>query len=55
MENNRTGGTMLTANGFLQDLLDKYDLPRRPLNINEYAVEQEQSPAGSSWYVSRQA
>ncbi|KAH9821489.1 glycoside hydrolase superfamily [Melampsora americana] len=31
----------------------KYDLPDRPLNINEYAIFNEQVPAGSAWWIAQ--
>lgn len=47
------GGDMLTANGALQTLLTTYKLPRKPLNIDEYATYPEECPAGSAWWISQ--
>ncbi|KAL2132891.1 hypothetical protein VTI74DRAFT_3169 [Chaetomium olivicolor] len=32
---------------------NRYGLPERPKNINEYAAPDEQSPAYAAWYISR--
>lgn len=42
-------GNMLQSNHELELLLEEYHLPRRPLNIDEYSVFDEQVPAGSAW------
>jgi len=47
------GGDLLSHNGQLQILLDTYDVPRKPINIDEYAVYSEQCPAGSAWFISQ--
>jgi hypothetical protein len=47
------GGDLLSARGGLQDLLNTYGLPEKPININEYAVFDEQVPAGSAWWISQ--
>ncbi|KAH7018741.1 glycoside hydrolase superfamily [Macrophomina phaseolina] len=47
------GGDMLETNGNLQRLLDAHSLPRKPLNINEYAVFNEEVPAGAAWFISQ--
>lgn len=40
-----------TSRDRLWELLDKYDLPRRPININEYGLDSEQTPVFSAWYI----
>ncbi|KXH34381.1 hypothetical protein CSIM01_00292 [Colletotrichum simmondsii] len=40
-----------TSRNLLWELLDKYDLPRKPININEYALDSEQTPVFSAWYI----
>ncbi|EKD13577.1 uncharacterized protein L3040_007220 [Drepanopeziza brunnea f. sp. 'multigermtubi'] len=47
------GGDMISANKALQSMLKTYDLPSKPLNIDEYATFDEQCPAGSSWWISQ--
>ena len=47
------GGDMLSSHANLLSLLKTYDLPTRPININEYAVYDEQVPAGSAWWISQ--
>jgi len=46
-------GDMLSAQAGLQVILAKYDLPSKPLNIDEYAIFTEQVPAGSAWWISQ--
>lgn len=47
------GGDLETHNGQLQLLLNTYDVPRKPINIDEYAIYAEQCPAGSAWFISQ--
>lgn len=49
----RRGGDMGTAHGGLLALLKAHGLPDRPINIDEYAVSNEQVPAGSAWWISQ--
>ncbi|GME47614.1 putative glycoside hydrolase family 39 protein [Neofusicoccum parvum] len=48
-----SSGNMLETNGNLQRLLNQYKLPRKPLNINEYAVFNEEVPAGAAWFIAQ--
>ena len=34
-------------------LLSKYSLPQKPIICNEYAIQSEQQPGGSTWWISR--
>lgn len=34
-------------------LRDRYGLPERPININEYAWPDEQNPANTAWYIAQ--
>lgn len=34
-------------------LLDKYGLPQRPIDANEYALPEEQNPANTAWYIAQ--
>lgn len=45
------GGDMLSSQGGLYSLLAKYNLPSRPININEYGLWSEQVPSGSAWWI----
>lgn len=47
------GGNMLESTAGLDELLAQYNLPSKPININEYAVYDEQVPAGSAWWISQ--
>ena len=47
------GGDLISANGGLVATLDKYGLPSKPININEYAVFSEQVPSGSAWWIAQ--
>lgn len=47
------GGDMLSSQGGLVSLLRQYNLPMKPININEYAVYNEQVPAGSAWWIAQ--
>jgi hypothetical protein len=44
---------MPESNGQLQVLLNTYKLPRKPINIDEYATFAEQNPAGITWWISQ--
>ncbi|KAH6962497.1 glycoside hydrolase family 39 protein [Ilyonectria sp. MPI-CAGE-AT-0026] len=37
----------------LNQLKEEYDLPWRPVHVNEYAWPDEQQPATSAWYISQ--
>ncbi|KAF5963930.1 putative glycoside hydrolase family 39 protein [Fusarium bulbicola] len=41
------------SNALFENLLEAYQLPFRPVNINEYAVLSEETPSGYSWWISR--
>ncbi|RDW59995.1 glycoside hydrolase-3 [Coleophoma crateriformis] len=47
------GGDMLSAQAGLYDLLNAYDLPVKPINIDEYSTYPEQVPAGSAWWIAQ--
>ena len=47
------GGDLLSAYGGLVSLLKTYKLPMKPVNINEYAVYDEEAPPGSAWWISQ--
>lgn len=47
------GGDMLSAYGGLVGYLNKYNLPLKQVNINEYGVYNEQVPAGSAWWIAQ--
>lgn len=47
------GGSMTGSYGGLQSILSKYQLPQKPVNINEYAVFNEQVPSGAAWWISQ--
>lgn len=47
------GGDMGSAYGALYGLLQTYNLPNRPLNMDEYAVFDEECPAGAAWWISQ--
>nr|UYL90302.1 glycoside hydrolase 5 [Talaromyces funiculosus] len=47
------GGDLLSAQAGLQHWLSTYDLPSKPININEYAIFSEQVPAGSAWWIAQ--
>ncbi|KAF2718834.1 glycoside hydrolase family 39 protein [Polychaeton citri CBS 116435] len=42
-----------TNNVTLGELLQQYELPERQVNINEYAVFDEQVATGAAWWISR--
>ncbi|KAF4635327.1 hypothetical protein G7Y89_g2773 [Cudoniella acicularis] len=47
------GSDMETAYGNLYSLLQTYNLPLRPINIDEYATYAEQVPSGAVWWISQ--
>jgi hypothetical protein len=47
------GNNMLTEHGQLQAYLKQYNLPAKQININEYATDSEQVPAGAAWFISQ--
>jgi hypothetical protein len=47
------GGDMESAYGALAGLLDTYNLPIQPINIDEYGTFPEQVPCGSAWWISQ--
>lgn len=47
------GGDLLSAQAGLVYWQNKYGLPGKTININEYAVFNEQVPAGSAWWISQ--
>jgi hypothetical protein len=47
------GGDMESTQGELLALLKEYDLPVRPINIDEYSTYAEQVPSGSAWWISQ--
>lgn len=44
---------MESAYGALVGLLDTYNLPIKPINIDEYGTFPEQVPCGSAWWISQ--
>ncbi|CAH0003824.1 unnamed protein product [Clonostachys byssicola] len=46
-------GDMETTTEDLYAVLDTYDLPRRPVNINEYATAPEQTPVFTAWWIAQ--
>lgn len=44
---------MESAYGALVGLLDTYNLPIQPINIDEYGTFPEQVPCGSAWWISQ--
>lgn len=46
-------GNMLEQYAALIGLLEDYDLPLNPLNIDEYGIVAEQCPAGSAWWIAQ--
>lgn len=47
------GGDLLSAQAGLDYWRSTYNLPAKLININEYAVYDEQVPAGSAWWISQ--
>lgn len=47
------GGDLLSAQAGLNHWQTTYGLPSKLININEYAVFDEQVPAGSAWWISQ--
>ncbi|KAG5814118.1 hypothetical protein H9Q74_007937 [Fusarium xylarioides] len=48
-----SGSNFENSYGVLQQILSKYGLPQRQININEYATFNEQVPAGSAFWISQ--
>ncbi|OKL55462.1 hypothetical protein UA08_09318 [Talaromyces atroroseus] len=46
-------GDLLSSHAGLLYWQSTYGLPSKPININEYAVFDEQVPAGSAWWISQ--
>ncbi|PYH95630.1 glycoside hydrolase [Aspergillus ellipticus CBS 707.79] len=46
-------GDLLSAQAGLIYWREKYSLPAKLININEYAIYTEQVPAGSAWWISQ--
>lgn len=47
------GGSMTGSYGALQTVLNQYALPQKPVNINEYAIFDEQVPSGAAWWIAQ--
>ncbi|KAG0148100.1 hypothetical protein CROQUDRAFT_41789 [Cronartium quercuum f. sp. fusiforme G11] len=47
------GSDLQTSTKGLRALRREYGLPKRPININEYATFDEQVPASSAWWISQ--
>ena len=47
------GGSMTGSFGGLQTILNQYGLPQKPININEYAVFDEQVPSAAAWWIAQ--
>ncbi|KAH8771764.1 glycoside hydrolase superfamily [Diaporthe sp. PMI_573] len=47
------GGDLISAYGGLVATQKQYGLPSKPININEYAVFNEQVPSGSAWWIAQ--
>lgn len=47
------GGDLVSAYGGLVATQKQYGLPSKPININEYAVFNEQVPSGSAWWIAQ--
>lgn len=52
-EEGGSGSNFEYSYGVLQQILTKYGLPQRQININEYATFNEQVPAGSAFWISQ--
>ncbi|KAL6695331.1 glycoside hydrolase family 39 protein [Trichoderma pleuroticola] len=49
-----SGGDDITfSRGVFEQLLQQFDLPSRPINIDEYGSPEEQVPASSAWFMAR--
>jgi hypothetical protein len=46
-------GNMDSSVTNLNGMLQQFRLPKRPLNIDEYATFDEQNPAGASWWIAQ--
>jgi hypothetical protein len=46
-------GDLLESSDGLYQVLAQYDLPLKPININEYAVFGEENPSGSAWWIAQ--
>jgi len=46
-------GDMQTSVANLNTILSTYGLPQRTININEYAIYNEQVPCGGAWWISQ--
>lgn len=46
-------GDMETSRAGLFAILEKFRLPKRPINIDEYATAQEQTPVFSAWWIAQ--
>jgi len=46
-------GNMLSTQNELLLLLDTYNLPIRPINIDEYSTSPEQVPSASAWWIAQ--
>lgn len=47
------GNDPVATNTQLSQVLQKYSLPSRPFQINEYAASDEQTPAYTAWFLER--
>jgi hypothetical protein len=47
------GNDPVVTNTQLNQVLQKYSLPSRPFQINEYASTDEQTPAYTAWFIER--
>lgn len=47
------GGSVDDSHNGLQQLINAYGLPQKTININEYAIFNEQNPSGSSWFIAQ--
>ena len=50
---NNSADDLRSNNATMTQLLSSYALPQRQVNINEYAVFNEQVSAGAAWWISR--
>lgn len=53
IEADRSDIDLQLYNQTFQELLDQYDLPLRQINVNEYAIPEEQTTSTSAWYIAR--
>lgn len=47
------GNDPVATNEQLYQVLQKYNLPSRPFQLNEYAAPDEQTPAYTAWFITR--